>query len=158
MTGHNHIPELLDQLEYLASHKIEIGIFSGTTREDGSDMLEIAYTHEFGGPSTIVTEEGPIQIWIPERSYIRAWFDQNMDSLLDVMSGLILQVLNRKTTAAAAMNTIGGYVATHIQEFIVDLKHPPLSPLTIERKGSSNPLIDSGQLMNSVTWRVVPIT
>jgi phage gpG-like protein len=154
-TKSNRIPDLVRQLEYLATHHVEIGIFSGATREDGSDMLEIAYTHEFGGKSTVDTDEGPVQIWVPERSYLRAWFDQNTTALQDTAERLLGQVLDGKITGHAALDAIGGYAATHIQQFMVDLKHPPNAPITIARKGSSNPLIDTGQLMNSVTWRVV---
>ena len=154
----NRIPDLVRELQYLATHHVTIGIFSGATREDGSDMLEIAYTHEFGGRSTIDTAEGPVQIWVPERSYLRAWFDQNAAALQDTAERLLGQVLDGKITAHAALDAIGGYAATHIQQFMVDLKRPPNAPITIARKGSSNPLIDTDQLMNSVTWQVVRTT
>ena len=31
---------------------------------------------------------------------------------------------------------------------------PPLKPATIARKGSSTPLINTGQLRSAITWRV----
>jgi hypothetical protein len=154
-TGFNRIPDLVRQLEYLATHHVTIGIFSGATREDGSDMLEIAYTHEFGGRSTIDTAEGPVQIWVPERSYLRAWFDQNAAALQDTAERLLGQVVEGKISGRAALETIGGYVVTHVQAYMVDLKTPPNAPSTIARKGSSNPLIDTGQLKDAITWRVV---
>ena len=42
-------------------------------------------------------------------------------------------------------------------DYLTDLKTPPLAESTIRRKGSSNPLIDTGQLRSSITWQVVPV-
>lgn len=169
----NRIPDLVRQLEYLASHHVEIGIFSGTTREDGSDVLMIAHVHEFGARvpkqfktthvqeplgSTRDRDESAKWFIIPERSYLRAWFDQNAATLQDIMERLLGQVIDGKITGHAALETIGGYVVTHVQAYMIDLKDPPNAPSTIRRKESSNPLIDTGQLKDSVTWRVVRTT
>jgi hypothetical protein len=41
-----------------------------------------------------------------------------------------------------------------IQEAITELKEPPNAPSTIKRKHSDNPLIDSGNMRQSVTYSV----
>ena len=51
-------------------------------------------------------------------------------------------------------NLVGAYAADVIQQRIVDLKEPPNSPITIALKGSSNPLVDTGHMRQSVTWEV----
>ena len=43
-----------------------------------------------------------------------------------------------------------------IQKEITNLKEPPNSPATIAKKGSSNPLIDSGDMRKSVKWKLRP--
>ena len=53
-----------------------------------------------------------------------------------------------------ALGLVGSFVASLISKKIVDIKSPPNSPKTIEDKKSSNPLIDTGQLKNSITWEV----
>jgi len=161
----NRIPDLVRELNYLATHKVHIGIFADAEREDGAPMLVIAAANEFGAkiPKHQARFGGPDDenpggwVIIPERSYLRAWFDENVDALQATIEHLIGQVVEGKISGRVALETIGGYVATHVQAYMVDLKTPPNAPSTIRRKGSSNPLIDTGQLKDSITWKVVPI-
>ena len=161
----NRIPDLVRELQYLASHQVEIGIFADASRDGAVPMLVIAAANEFGAKIPKrqarfedLDDENPEEwVIIPERSYLRAWFDENVDVLQATMEHLIGQVVEGKISGRAALETIGGYVATHVQAYMVDLKTPPNAPSTIRRKGSSNPLIDTGQLKDSITWKVVPI-
>ena len=161
----NRIPDLVRELQYLASHQVEIGIFADASRDGAVPMLVIAAANEFGAkiPKRQARFEDPDDenpggwVIIPERSYLRAWFDENVDALQATMERLIGQVVEGKISGRAALETIGGYVVTHVQAYMVDLKTPPNAPSTIRRKGSSNPLIDTGQLKDSITWKVVPI-
>ena len=161
----NRIPDLVRELQYLASHQVEIGIFADASRDGAVPMLVIAAANEFGAKIPKrqarfedLDDENPVKwVIIPERSYLRAWFDENVDVLQATMERLIGQVVEGKISGRAALETIGGYVATHVQAYMVDLKTPPNAPSTIRRKGSSNPLIDTGQLKDSITWKVVPI-
>jgi hypothetical protein len=45
--------------------------------------------------------------------------------------------------------------AADVQAYMVNGKFAPLKAKTIKRKGSSKPLIDTGQLRQSITYRVV---
>ena len=49
-------------------------------------------------------------------------------------------------------NLTGTLVQNAIQTKITSLKTPPNTDRTIKRKGSSNPLIDTGFLRQTVTW------
>ena len=159
----NRIPDLVRELQYLASHQVEIGIFADASRDGAVPMLVIAAANEFGAkiPKRQARfedlDDGNPEKWIiiPERSYLRAWFDENVDVLQATMERLIGQVVEGKISGRAALETIGGYVVTHVQAYMVDLKTPPNAPSTIARKGSSNPLIHTGQLKDAITWRVV---
>ena len=51
---------------------------------------------------------------------------------------------------------VGASAAAAVQHSIVRLREPPNSPYTIARKGSSNPLIDTGTMRTAVSWVVVP--
>ena len=168
----NRIPDLVRELNYLATHQVHIGIFADAERTDDATMLVIAYAHEFGakipkrfktthvqGPwgSTKERDESAKWIIIPERSYLRAGFDTYANEVQGKMEYLLGQVLDGKTTGRHALNALGGFVATRIQAYLTDLKTPPLAESTIKRKGSSNPLIDTGQLRDSITWQVVPV-
>jgi hypothetical protein len=161
----NRIPDLVRELQYLASHQVEIGIFADASRDGAVPMLVIAAANEFGAKIPKrqarfedLDDENPEKwVIIPERSYLRAWFDENVDVLQATMERLIGQVVEGKISGRAALETIGGYVVTHVQAYMVDLKTPPNAPSTIAHKGSSNPLIDTGQLKDAITWQVVQI-
>ena len=159
----NRIPDLVRELNYLATHKVHIGIFADASRDGAVPMLVIAAANEFGAKIPKrqarfedLDDENPEKwVIIPERSYLRAWFDENVDVLQATMERLLGQVVEGKISGRAALETIGGYVVTQVQAYMVDLKTPPNAPSTIARKGSSNPLIDTGQLKDAITWRVV---
>ena len=54
----------------------------------------------------------------------------------------------------ALADRLGEYAAGEWQQEITDLREPPNAPSTIQRKGSSNPLIASGEMRKAVTWQV----
>ena len=55
-----------------------------------------------------------------------------------------------------ALSRAGIMFKNAIQKEITNLKEPPNSPYTIAKKGSSNPLIDSGDMRKSVKWKLRP--
>ncbi len=142
----NEIPELIQALDDLSRKKVQIGIL-GEEGHEGSDatVLEIAVFHEFG------------TVNVPERSFVRAGFDQNEAKITRKIEFLLGKVLDRRLSADAFYELIGAEVTGILQEFLIDLRDPPLLPGTVKRKKSSNPLVDSGQLVGSITWRVVNV-
>lgn len=55
---------------------------------------------------------------------------------------------------AQALTYIGIEIQQDIQQEIINLKEPPNSPATVARKKSSNPLVDTGHMGDSVTYIV----
>lgn len=53
------------------------------------------------------------------------------------------------------LDTAGSVAAGIVKQQITDLRSPPNAQSTIERKGSSNPLIDTGLMRQTVTYKVV---
>lgn len=53
-----------------------------------------------------------------------------------------------------ALETIGVFAQSAVQEYMTDLRVPPNAQSTIKKKGSSNPLIDTGELRSSIKWVV----
>ena len=117
----------------------KVGFFS-EDRPDGSDIVEVAVVNEYG------TEDGRI----PERSMIRAWRDQNKRKIDRFIAKLYGHVLIGRLTARGAVKKLGEWAQGEIKQFIIDMESPPNAPATIAKKGSSNPLIDEGILVNSV--------
>jgi hypothetical protein len=53
------------------------------------------------------------------------------------------------------LDLCGQQLSTAIKKYARDLSSPPNRPYTIEQKGSSNPLVDTGAMIESITWEVV---
>jgi hypothetical protein len=57
-------------------------------------------------------------------------------------------------TTAMALGQMGNFLVGAVRKQIRNGHFVPLKPATIRRKGSSKPLIDTGQMMNGVTYVV----
>ena len=159
------VPEFLAMLDALMNTSVHVGIFSET---EDAKLLMIANVHEFG-VSIQVTDKmrrylaaqglplrkTTTQINIPERSYIRSSFDEQKGNIEDQARKLLIQVLELRLPPLTFFDVLGGIMVSMVQEYMVNLSDPPNHPFTIERKGSSNPLIDTGRLVGAVTHKVV---
>jgi len=55
---------------------------------------------------------------------------------------------------STAANLLGDATKGRIQEFAIDLRDPPNAQSTVDAKGSSNPLVDTGQMIGSIDYKV----
>lgn len=108
----------------------------------GVQVIDVAQWNEFG------TER------IPARSFIRAWFDEYQPQNQAVARRMATSVLKGMRTTKQAMEALGVLFVGQIQQRIAAGIDPANAESTIRRKGSSTPLIDTGQLRSSVTYRV----
>jgi hypothetical protein len=120
---------------------------TGKPREDGASNALIAAVHEFGSPSRN----------IPERSFIRSAFAANRQTYLAMLRDVVKSVYQLKGGLEPGLGRIGAKMAADIKRGITAGPGipPPLAPETVARKGSDRALVDTGQLVNSITWEVV---
>lgn len=112
--------------------------------DSGLSVLEIAAVHEFGAPS----------VGIPERSFIRRTFANKSAEMAKICGQLAAQFL-AGLPLEKALGKLGLWGQNAVKQTITkDGVPPPLKPATIKRKGSSRPLVDTGQLLNSITFKV----
>lgn len=109
------------------------------------------------GEIAVISEFGSADGQVPERSTIRAAFDQHHRDYYEATKKLKLAVLLGKVTSRKALNLIGLMMESDIRTKYTEGGVPlvPNAPSTIARKGSSHPLIDTGQTRASVTHVVV---
>lgn len=93
---------------------------------------------------------------IPERPFMRNAMRANRGKYQQAMRTSAPKLLTGETTLSTVMSKLGVLAQGDIQQEITNLTSPPNSPVTIKLKGSSKPLIDSGQMRAAVTWKVVP--
>lgn len=136
----NDIDKLLDEIKTLSKLKLVIGIFSDV----GADILLRANVHEFG--SAVRN--------IPERSFIRAGMKKHEKDIETEANKLIDLVINGKIPARTALELLGQKVVDWLKDYLTKLQSPALKPATIAKKGSANPLIDTGQMRDSITYKI----
>ncbi|MFU8806541.1 MAG: hypothetical protein ACNA8W_22210 [Bradymonadaceae bacterium] len=110
----------------------------------GAPLILIASVNEFG------SDDGRI----PERSYLRSTIDENRDHFGEFLGKGLVKVMDGKWTPDQVMDALGMEAVNKVQRKIDNLKEPPNAEATIKRKGSSNPLVDTGQLKQSIIHRV----
>lgn len=137
----NNVPELLRRIERLSSSGIQVGIFGS----DDSEVLLYASVHEFGAPS----------INVPERSFIRRTFDEKESDINNVVEDMFIRYLDGSIDYEACMDVIGEYLVGLVKQTIVNMDSPPLKQSTIDSKGSSGVLVDTGRMIDSITYKAV---
>lgn len=150
----NVVPKYLKMLDELSRTHVEIGIIGDGDRYKGTDItvLGVANIHEFG--LNVVDKNGR-KINIPERSFIRSSYDANKQRIFEFDKELE-RVLGLELSVDGFFNLIGEFAVGVIQNHLTSqVKSPPLAESTIKAKGSSNPLIDTGQLRRSIDYKIV---
>lgn len=144
----NGYADLLRRVKKLAkgSPYAEIGILApeGAALAKGSSagltVFEVAEMNEFG-------------LGVPERSFIRAFYDTYENQARDFLKARMADVFAGRLERKQALHQFGIWLVAMCQKRIRDGIDPPNSDYTKRLKGSSTPLIDTGQLWTSITFR-----
>lgn len=129
--------------------KVKVGFPAG---EAGGDVIEKAIFNEFGtrGGASGGGWGGPV----PERPFMRNAFRGNAAKYRGNMTTAASSLLKGETSLQTVLAKLGIVAKTDIQDEIGSLSSPPNSPVTIALKGSSKPLIDTGEMRGAVTYKV----
>lgn len=109
----------------------------------GESVIEVGHKNEFGS----MAER------IPERSFLRTALKKHEKKYRKLAKRAIEKALAGGDLRKEA-GRIGLEMEGDIQDMIVEVKTPPNAPYTIAQKGSSNPLIDSGHMRQSIRHEV----
>lgn len=145
---------LVERIGSLAKASVKVGVLEdhageakrtrGKSAVKGLTLLQVATVHEFGAPAA----------GIPARSFVRGTVDEQESAIRADQRKIAVAVLSGKLDLRRGLDQLGARVAARIQQRIARGIAPPLKQRTIERKGSSTPLVDTGQLRSSITWEV----
>lgn len=128
--------------------RVKVGVIGGGEHADGGiTMTELAAIHEFGSPAAN----------IPQRSFLRRALVWNSGPWLPAFTAkLVGAVASGKMDEKKALEILGQRAVAEVKKTITgsDIP-PPLAPATVAAKGSSKPLVDTGQLLNSISYEVV---
>jgi hypothetical protein len=121
---------------------VRIGFLEGSTYPDGTSVPMIAALQNFGSPANNIPPRPFFSNMIAAKS--PGWGD-SFERILNA-NGMDV----RKSLAL-----MGAGIAGQLRVSINETNTPPLSPVTIARKGFAKPLIDSGVMFQSVDFEVV---
>ena len=127
----------------------ELKTISTPTGEDTAPItvVEIANFHEFGLGNN------------PERSFLRATIDEKRSVYFGITRILRDEIIRGRKTVAEALAILGEKIKSDVQQRITEGIPPALSSMTLEHKTVNGrvgdvPLIDTGQLRQSITYVV----
>ncbi|EAD5762639.1 hypothetical protein FZ621_02745 [Listeria monocytogenes] len=96
------------------------------------------------------------EVNIPERSFLRSTFDEKSNKWGELFEGWIDDIIHGKLSAEQVYNRLGAKIVDDIQMKIVEIQTPAKSAATLARNPrKNNPLIVTGKMKNSVTWKVM---
>lgn len=125
--------------------KVRIGVFSSAGQVPGGDisMATLAAIHEFGSEKA----------HLPERSFIRATMRARKAEGIAMCAKVCKAFIEDRISLPQALGILGEWGVSRIRDFIrTNQVKPPDTEATIDRKGSSVTLIDTGQLMNAISY------
>lgn len=133
-------------LKELDGLQAKTGFFETAKYDDGTPVAYVATIHEFGYP------EGGI----PMRAFMRPTVADKGQSWLDMLAQGSKSILTGGATPHQVLEAVALRAAGDVGKTIASVTSPPLSPLTIARKGSKKPLVETGLMLQSVTGIVEP--
>lgn len=141
--------EIEKQLRLAKKYSVDIGLIADKVGDkvygDGQSVLEVGFSHEYG-----VGQKH-------KRSFIRMPVKVHHKDIGKFILKEFEKISEGKQTAEKAIGRIGVKVTNIIKGAFRTNGYgnwEPDSAYTIERKGSSQTLVDTGMLRNSITWRI----
>ena len=160
-TVKNDFPKMQATIERLDGKKVSVGVLGG------GEQSWLAAIHEYGcrievtpkmrkylAATGLHLKATTTHITIPERAFLRNGYDENKDDVLNRVDALLDDVIGGTMSTDQFFEVIGLLMKSRIQDYARDLDSPPNHPYTVERKGSSNPLVDTGDMIGAITYKV----
>lgn len=129
------------ELKKMTDMEIQVGFQGDQKYEDGTSIAQVAAVNEFGASD------------IPERPFMRQSFE-NHEGELQAACDAAQRLVSSGGSAEQALQQIGVVAKGLVQDEIVNGGFAPNAESTIEKKGSEQPLIDTGTMRQSVNFVV----
>lgn len=124
-----------------------VGDSEKAKRADGSlTNPELGIVHEFGTST------------IPARPFIGPGFRKHEPEYKQLLQTMVTKLVRTgKRSHEDVLGLIGAKAAADLKLFVTQGEPipPPNSEKTIQRKGSSRTLVDTGRMVDAITWKIV---
>jgi hypothetical protein len=126
---------------------IKVGILSGTgehpNASQGETIAEVGWWNEFGTRT------------IHERPFLRTGLREKLPRYRDILRKGLKQITVGQLQPNQVLGILGVAAVADVQAKIVAVNSPANAPATVDRKGSSSPLIDIGALRQHISWEIL---
>jgi hypothetical protein len=130
---------------------VKVGVLGDkTTRDDGGNLTNAAIG--------VIQEFGSVTNNIPARSFLRMPLESHAEQILSFVGSKKVSSLLLAGKPAEALKLVGLYAEAWVHSAFASRgfgSWAPNAPLTVRRKKSSAPLIDTRQLERSISSEVV---
>ncbi|MEK2589076.1 hypothetical protein ABQ284_12400 [Lentilactobacillus buchneri] len=92
------------------------------------------------------------EVHIPPRPFLRYTFDHYLDNWTELAADLAFKVFVGEINYQDVFPVLGDAVVEDIKRTIKEFSEPKNAPLTIANKGFDDPLIEKGELRDSIHW------
>ncbi len=146
---------LLHTLESMKAARVTVGVHAA----QGNAQHAVASSNSNAAPAAVtlldVAAWNEFGMGVPERPWLRGWFDQNTTKNQKTIATIAKSILQGRRSIGDGLEAIGARFVGELQQWISDGSHVlPDAASTVRAKGSSVPLIDTGQLRTSITYTV----
>lgn len=158
-TKKNQIPKMQQAVAELNGKNVQVGVFG--------EQAWLAGIHEYGCKIEVTDKmraylhsqglhlrNSTKFITIPERAFLRNGYDEGKQAVVEDAEALLSEVLVGNFSSDFFLNQIGQWMVSHIRDYATALDAPENHPFTIARKGSSNPLVDTGDMIEAISYEV----
>lgn len=133
------VAKLVAALAELDGVQAKTGWFETAKYDTGVPVAYVATIQEFGSGA------------IPARPFMRPTVAAKRQEWLGLLADGARAVLTGGANPVQVMEAVALQAAGDVAKTIQGITSPPLSPLTVARKGFNKPLVDTGLMMQSVT-------
>ena len=146
-TEHNGgLKGFLERFKEIGKPKVYIGVPASKNgmHEGGINMATLLALHVLGAPSR----------GIPQRDPLRPPLIANAQRYTDLLAVGLKNALANGTDPKIVYEKIGIVATNDVKDYFITGNFKALSEKTIKAKGSSKPLLDTGELRNSISYEV----
>ena len=154
ISGGDKLQEFLKKIKTQSKETLNVGFLT-------PDIAKIAIKNEFGGIFPVDDEYRTRAktkginlgsfIEIPPRPFMQQTINNNSEKWVQGITKLLSQDLSLNKT----LNVLGQVITNNITETIEEGDFTANSARTTKIKGTSTPLVDTGNMAKSVNWEVI---
>lgn len=115
---------------------------------DGTSVVDVAFWNNYGTKN----QEGGVAI--PARRFMDIGGRRASQETLPYLKKMVPKINEGKIKEEDVAEVIGNKAVAILKKEITELSEPPNAPATIAKKKSSNPLIDTGLMRQTVTFEL----